>query len=124
MTGPLYRDKTGPLLIAFGVVLIFLLGGVFINFATRDQVTITVTDKQTKLRCDGADHSNCHDEYLIFTSRGVYKNTDNLLFLKFNSSDLYGQLIEGRTYRCEINGLRIPLLSTYKNLIKCKEAGR
>lgn len=59
----------------------------------RDSYTVTVTEKQVKRYDD-------KDKYLIFTkaqdgSTKVFENTDSLIELKFNSSDVYGKLQEG-----------------------------
>lgn len=38
---------------------------------------------------------------------------------KFTPSDLQGELTEGETYRCNVIGFRIPVISTYRNLLDC-----
>lgn len=48
----------------------------------------------------------------------VFENTDSWLFLKFNSADFQNQLEVGKTYKVKIIGWRIPLLSTYRNIVK------
>lgn len=52
-------------------------------------------------------------KYLIYAEDGVYENTDNILRMKFNSADVYGQLQNGKTYMCDTYGWRVPLLSIY-----------
>ncbi len=80
--------------------------------STQDTITARVTDKD---RVDGT--------YLVFTDSETFKNTDELIFFKFNSSDVYGQLEEGRTYQFRVVGWRIPFLSTYRNVLAIEEPG-
>ena len=57
-------------------------------------------------------------KYLIFTKEGeVFEDTDNLFLGKFNSSDIYGQIREGHTYRVRTSGYRMPALSYYRNIV-------
>ena len=51
------------------------------------------------------------DRYLVFTKSETFENTGAPLHGKFNSSDLYARLEEGKTYHCTVNGLRVPLFS-------------
>ena len=85
----------------------------------RDVYTATVKEKQVK-------RYNDKDKYLIFTeladgSKRVFENTDSLLEWKFNSSDIYAELEEGKTYNIKTYGWRIPILSDYENIIGVEE---
>lgn len=111
--------KVGLIAIIF-VAVIAVIGGCAVARGTQDTVTFKVTDKSTKLSCD-SDH-NCKDTYLVFTDHGVYKDTDSLAFFKYNSSDIYGQLEIGRSYTCKVSGWRMPLFSSYRNIISCERA--
>ena len=57
-------------------------------------------------------------QYLIFTDNEVFKNTDSILFGKFNSSDVYNQLKIDSTYTLKVNGWRVPFISEYRNILK------
>lgn len=57
-------------------------------------------------------------KYLIFGKKEVYEDTDSLLFGKFNSSDIYGKIDPGHTYRFTVVGWRIPFFSKYRNILK------
>ncbi len=59
--------------------------------------------------------------YLIFTDKGVFKNTDSLLFFKFDSSDIYNELKIGNTYKVKINWYRIRFLNMYKNILEIQK---
>ena len=57
-----------------------------------------------------------HSKYLAFTSGGVFENTDTWWFLKFNSSDIQGQLMQGGTFDISHTGFRVPFFSKYPNI--------
>lgn len=82
---------------------------------TRATVQITVTGKEVK------SDSNEDSKYLIYTKDEVFEDTDSYYFNKYNSSDVYGQLIEGKTYSCEVFGTRNPRYSYYRNIVTCEE---
>lgn len=93
-------------------LLLFLIG-TSISYTSVEYSTINVTGKE---RVNSEDDSY----YLIFTSDGVYKNEDSLIHMKFDSSDLYGKLKVGDTYKCKTNWFRVNFLSMYKNIISCE----
>ena len=51
----------------------------------------------------------------------VYEITDSWLKGRFNSSDLYGKITIGKTYRMTICGHRSPFLSMYPNIYEADE---
>ncbi|MEQ4717869.1 hypothetical protein [Nonomuraea sp. B19D2] len=108
-----YNDNTGLWGCAVLVVLVLvaLIIGV-IKLSTGRIETITVADKGRV--CDNS--GSCR--YLVWDRDGdVYENTDAWLSLKFSSSTLYGELKEGRTYRVKVNGWRVPVTSSYPNIL-------
>ena len=82
----------------------------------RQEYVGTITDKIVKRYGD-------RDKYLIFTmleddTVRVFQNIDSKIFeLKWNSSDIQAELQEGRTYRFETYGLRVPFFSWYENIV-------
>ncbi len=72
--------------------------------ATQADVTFTVEKAERVFEADSS-------RYLIFTKAETFEDTDSIVFLKFNSSDLYGRIDQGKTYRAKVAGLRIPFLS-------------
>lgn len=82
-------------------------------YLTYDEVTAKVIDKE---RITGKESSY----YLIFTEGETFKNADSLVYFKFNSSDLYGLIKEGDTYKFGVYGWRIPVFSAYRNIVKVK----
>jgi hypothetical protein len=48
----------------------------------------------------------------------VLKNSDSILNLKFNSSDMHSELDPGNVYNLKTVGIRAGVLSSYPNIIK------
>jgi hypothetical protein len=95
-------------------IVVLLLGSVVvIPLTTQDTVTFTVTDKDRVTERNG---ESITSRYLIFTETETFQNADSLIFFKFNSSDVYGQIKKGETYTAEVYGFRIPFLSAYRNI--------
>lgn len=100
-------------LIVTGVVGVVGVIGVNVYAATHTgEVTITVEGKER-----GGDEKPA----LVFTDSETYQVSDSILDGHFSSSDTYGRLKEGKTYKCEYRGVRIPLFSMWKNLTSCKQ---
>jgi hypothetical protein len=79
---------------------------------------VTIASKQIKKQDNNI-------QYLIYTQiengdTRVFKNTNSLLELKFDSEDIYGGLRINRKYEIKAYGFRIPLLSSYENIVKTK----
>jgi len=88
----------------------------------------TFNDHTYELKITGKERIQNSDGgyYLIygFDESGqskVFANTDTLLRGKFNSSNVYAELEEGKYYKITAIGYRIPLLSAYENIIDYKE---
>jgi hypothetical protein len=103
------------------IFVLFLISlGWFPKLIFHSTVVATVTDKTVKRT------NNDNDRYLIFTedetgSVLVLEDTDSLIPLKFNSSDIYAQIDVGQTYRFDVRGLRIRFLSMYQNIYGLEE---
>ena len=80
-------------------------------------VLIAVTGKES------VNTKNGH-EYRIYTKDETYVMKDSLIKGRFRTSNDYGRLEAGHTYRCEAFGWRIPLFSSFKNLHDCAEVQR
>ena len=91
--------------------------GFFMSAYLREEtVSITIKDKERVVDRDGQG-----SRYLIWTDDETFENVDSLIKGKFNSSDLYGKLEEGKTYDCKVYGWRNGFFSWYRNIIECKE---
>ncbi|HFK5582150.1 TPA: hypothetical protein ACG0AV_002080 [Elizabethkingia anophelis] len=107
-----------------GSILISVIGvlGLFINYylisSTKSDVITVVTGKE---RVTYASGSTIESKYLVYTEAEVFECTDQILTGKFNSSDVYGQLEKGKKYKFTVYGIRIPFISSYRNIIGVKE---
>lgn len=111
------RASATEILVGISVILCVLavvVFGLIVPLATVDHVTLTVKHKERIVRGSG---EHIHSKYLVFTDGEVFEDVDTMLFWKFDSSDIYGHLNEGQTYRAKVNGWRIPFLSAYRNII-------
>ena len=85
------------------------------HFATMETVPgLIIQDKERIVTGSGDQQES---KYLIFTDAETFENTDSLLAMKFNSSDLYGSIKEGATCDFTVTGWRVPLLSWYRNIL-------
>lgn len=108
--------------IFIALAIVFVVGGVIISIATNynEQTYVaTVTDKDVK----NYDKSS---KYLVFTKTEegetrVFSVEDSLLRFRWNSSDVYGEIEVGKTYRFTVVGFRIEILSMYENIIDFEE---
>jgi hypothetical protein len=99
------------------LIVVFILGVVFTpldRYLLIRDVTATVTAKETKRYGDS-------DTYLIFTKNETFKNEDDIAFLKWNSSDIYGNIEIGKTYKFKVTQLRFAFFSMYRNIISYEE---
>lgn len=94
-----------------------------INFSNDHTYTVTITDKERVTTQSAKD--SIDSKYLVYgeDENGktyVFENTDTLFRGKFNSSDVYGALKEGKTYELTVIGFRIHILNWYENIIDFK----
>jgi len=82
----------------------------------KDICHVKVTDKWIKRYHD-------KDYYLIYTNIGTFKIEDSLLFMNFSSSDAYWAIKIWSCYLFKTHPLsfRIPILSSYENIVGFKE---
>ena len=102
-------------LIGFLVVMIFVMivvgWYVVLVYSSVEYETIKIKDKERTERSG----------YLIFTQNEIFKNGDDLWFMKFDSSDIYNELEVGKTYRVKVNWFRVPFLSYYRNILELND---
>ncbi len=85
----------------------------------RSLDNVLIKDKQIVTESETRD-GKVISTYLIYTDHGVFRNDDAGWFLKYNSSDFYGELDVGKRYRLKVYGWRIPILSMYPNIVRMK----
>jgi hypothetical protein len=113
--------KHGCLIAIGGVALVTvgLLAGAAYQYGTAEDVTFTVRKTERIVEAEATDEgSRVTSKYLVFTDRETFENTDTLFYWKWNSSDLYGKLETGRTYRAKVYGWRVPIFSWYRNIVR------
>lgn len=99
------------------ILLVLLLLGVS-AFSSLNESVFTdclVTDKDRTTSRDGSDMR-------IYSSCGIFQVSDNLFKGITNSSDIYGSIKVGTTYDFVATGFRIPLASTFPDIIKATES--
>ena len=75
------------------LLFLVILIGSFAYYNSKKIITITV--KKT----ESVQYNKTH-KYLVYTEKkGVFENTDTIIFNKYNSSDLQNLLEEGKTYK-------------------------
>ena len=89
-----------------------------VHEATRATVTATVTDKERIV--ETYSEGQASSKYLVFTDIETFENTDSLIDMKFNSSDLYGKLQKGQACRFEVVGFRVAFMSMYRNIVSAE----
>jgi hypothetical protein len=100
-------NLTAPLIGVVVVVILFAL----LNALHREHgQTFTITGKESV-------RSGKSSKYLVFTNVTTYEVSDSLLFWRWDSSDVYGRLTVGKTYRATLQGWRIPIFSMYPNIL-------
>lgn len=107
------------------VPTLLLVGALFTNLpyqwlTQRMLENVLIKDKQVSTETD-PDTKQVVSTYLIYTDRGVFRNDDAGWFLKYDSSDFYGDLDIGKRYRLKVYGWRIPFFSMYPNIVRMKE---
>ena len=90
------------IIIAFILVFLVIITP-FLEYKSVKTINITVKNKERVVNQGGQGA-----KYLIFTKNEVFKDTDDIWFLKFNSSDVYNNLEKGHSYRVKVNWFRIP----------------
>lgn len=102
------------LTLVVALVVLVLSAKAFFAYGTDEYVTFTVTDKE---RIVNNTSEGTRSKYLVFTDKGTFENTDSLFYWKWNSSDLYGRIRKGETYKAHVYGFRVGFLSWYKNIV-------
>lgn len=99
-----------------GILLVVaLLAYPLALYASEQQCEITIKEKWTKT------HDN-EMKYLVSDIDGnVYCIEDSSVFLKWDASNRYAALDEGKIYSVTLVGWRVPMLSMYQNIVEIEE---
>lgn len=100
-----------PAIFIIGALFVFLAGPI-IHFSTLETTAHhVIVDKE---RVNTKDTS----KYMVFTDKEVFENTDSMLALKWDSSDVYRKINIGDTCSFKVAGIRIPFMSSYRNILE------
>ena len=113
------KNKIKPIIVAL-IIFCVIFSIMYIKYLKTTEYTITITDKE---RC-----VENKDKYVYKVwgedTQGkmlVFNNEDNLLFLKWNSATIQGELKEDHKYKIKVCGIRVPILSMFENIIEYEE---
>ena len=110
--------KVVPLVLVVVVLVVCGYRSCSVGMGEERTITGTVTDKNVK-RVKG------DDIYLIYcdTDSGVevMQITDSLWAMRFDLSDVYAGIKEGKKYRFKVRGSRNTLMSWYPNIYEYTE---
>lgn len=95
-------------------LLFFALPSYFYAHHTGGALTAVVENKERV--CDGGKDGTCR--WMVMTDRMAFINSDSFWHLKFDSTDVQGQIRIGETHTFTYYGWRIPFLSQYPNIIE------
>lgn len=101
--------------LAFAGMILTAIGFGFAAKFQKNDYQVVVSEKGE--RCQSKD--SC--QYLIYTDKGVFSNTDSLIDWKFDSADFYNDIKVGKTYHIQTRGMRVAFLSMYENIYQFKE---
>lgn len=105
----------------FFLLTFLLVMGLWMGYAygTARTIVVEVTDKERVV--ESSSDGSTSSYWLVFTrDHDVLRNADSWLYLKFNSSSIYGKLEPGNIYKLRVYGWRIGLFSMYPNIISAK----
>lgn len=100
----------GLILLVVGLIFAYPIA----YWSSAETKTITVKEKE---RINDSEDSY----YLIYCEEGEFTNEDSWLFWKWNSSEVYSDLEEGKTYKVRVAGWRWNFGSWYENIISIEE---
>lgn len=123
MTKRSNRGK-GGIYLAIGLVVVVLLVAIIplVSSYTSHHHVITLVNDKERVCSGGNNGTSC--KYLVYTDHGTYRITDALIgTVRFNSSDVYGQVKRCHNYDIEYYGWRFGLFSSYPNIVHMKDLG-
>jgi len=97
-------------LVSIAIVMFVTLLSYGYTRLTEDSYVVTVTDKFVK-----------NEKYLVYTTEGTFEVTDTLMYFRWTSSDTWGEIEKGATYKITATGFRLGQLSMYENIISLEK---
>lgn len=106
--------------IIIGVIMIIIMiiyNVMRLNHSEIITIKVTGTERITETSGKGKDLT-VTSKYLVFTENETFENTDEIFMGKWNSSDFQGKFAKDSTYKVKVIGWRIPITSTYRNIVE------
>jgi hypothetical protein len=91
------------------VVLLAVLAYFTVPYWTHKTKEIQVVNSMVK-------SAGQESKYLVYTTDGVFENTDTWYYFKFDSSDVQAKVLQGGKFKVNYYGFRVPFLSKYPNI--------
>jgi hypothetical protein len=102
-------------------LFIFCTGITYPWWLTSEKIYI-IKDKEVKEKVNQYSSNNeGKDQYLVYTDLTTLKIEDTYWYLNFSSSDLWGKLKVGKSYRIKTYGIRLGWMSWYPNVVSYQE---
>lgn len=100
-----------------GLLIVAVIGYQVAYYTSNESIEVTINDKERVTKSSGESITSV---YMVYTDKGVFENTDEMLLGKFDSADVQNELEVGQTYLVEVIGWRIPFMSTFRNIVRVK----
>lgn len=95
------------------IILVMIIFNIF-YYQTAEEIQITVNGKERIVESSGESTTS---KWIVKTDTEVFQNTDDWIYLKFNSADYDRWLVEDSTYTVTVVGWRMPFFSMYRNIV-------
>lgn len=101
------------------LVVLFIIGSIVNNTHTKEYKDVKVIKLEQQSLLRGSKNS-MHTEirYLVITNKGTFICESNAWENKFNNSDIFYRLVEGKTYsKFKVTGFGKGLFYDYQNIV-------
>jgi hypothetical protein len=111
--------------IEFGIFMIFTVGvaglaAMLFAWFPASWAQTHYNERTISCHVTGKDRAGKDDGMRIYTSCGVFQNTDSILRGKNTSADVYGRVQVGKTQTFRVVGWRFGLTSDFPNVLEVK----
>jgi len=96
------------------IVLSLCVGGCAAALHKEHGQVFTVTGKENVKSWNSG-------KYLVYTDKTTYEVTDTWVGWRWDSSEVFGGIVVGKTYTATLQGYRVPFLSWYQNILNPTE---
>ncbi|PPG35193.1 hypothetical protein C5E10_06270 [Pseudoclavibacter sp. RFBG4] len=104
-------------------VAAMIAGGIaftVVSIQHEETHTCTVTGKDLRMPSTS---DEAQSPRLYTAECGTFQIAD-VLFVSYESGDIYGSLVEGEAYELTTRGFRIPIMSVFPSIVEVEAVGR